>query len=440
MKKIIFSLFVLFIASNFGLSQSNVIKIEQETLENGLHVIYNVDKSAPVCAVILHYKVGSKDENPQRTGFAHFFEHLMFEATNEIPRSSIGKYINEVGGELNAHTSVDETVFENMVPAHQIKLPLWIESSRMRNLQVEKEGVETQRAIVKEERSNRLDNQPYGDASEKLYSKLFKGSSYEWQTIGSADHINKSEIKEFQTFYSNFYQPNNATLAISGDIDIDSVKKYVKEYFGSIPKSKDPVRFELPLSEYTLGEIKEDVIDPKIQLPAVFVAYRAPNKTDNDAYAAELLIDILSSGASSRLNKKLVEEERIAVQVSLYYDQMEKSGAFVLNALPNQGKKLENILEMFDDEIALLIKKGVTDRELEKAKNLKETESIQQTKNVWSKASMLASYHTYYGDAQLINNEIKKYLAVTKADIKKVAEKYFGKKNRVVLNYYQHQK
>lgn len=440
MKKVIFSLFVLFFATNFAISQSNVIKIEQETLDNGLHVIYNYDKSAPVCAVIVHYKVGSKDENPQRTGFAHFFEHLMFEATNEIPRASISKYINEVGGELNAHTSVDETVYENMVPAHQVKMALWIEASRMRHLQIEKIGVETQRAVVKEERSNRLDNQPYGDAGERMYSKLFKGSSYEWQTIGSAEHINKAEIKEFQDFYDNFYQPNNATLAISGDFDLDTLKKYVKEYFGSIPKAKDPIRFELPITEYLGGEFKEDVIDPKIQLPALFVAYRAPNKTDNDAYAAELLVDILYSGASSRLHKKMVEDERLAVQVSLNYDQMQNSGSFDFTALPNQGKKLEDLLEMFDDEIALLIKKGVTDRELEKAKNLKETEKIQQTKNVWTKALMLASYHTYYGDAQLINNEIKKYLSVTKLDIKKVAEKYFGKKNRIVLNYYQNKK
>lgn len=428
------SFVALFAFSMSLFSQANEIEFQQETLENGLHVIYNVDRSAPVVSTVVHYKVGSKDENPQKTGFAHFFEHLMFEATEEIPRASIDKYVNQAGGTLNAHTSFDETVYKFTVPANQIKLPLWIEASRMRKLKVQTEGVETQRGVVKEERNVRVDNQPYGDLLERMAQNLFEGSGYSWPTIGYHEHLNKATIKDFQDFYNEFYQPNNACLVISGDINVDETKQYVREYFGSIPKGKEIERRNTNMKDLK-GTIEVTIDDEKAQVPALFVGYRGPKLGSDDYYAMSLLSSIMAAGESSRLYQTLVNEKELAIASQMIPLSLENSGALILVDIPNGDTDVKDLQKALFQEIDKVVNNGVTEEELKKAKNIEEANTIMSNKNTLTKAMTIAKYWAYYNDPDMINTEIDKYLSVTQEDIKRVAKKYLGTDNKVILTY-----
>lgn len=435
MTKILSISALLVFLSTVGLfAQANEIKFEQEVLDNGLVVIYNIDRSAPVVSTVVHYKVGSKDENPEKTGFAHFFEHLMFEATAEIPRSSIDKYINQAGGTLNAHTSMDETVYKFTVPANQIKLPLWIEASRMRKLKVQTEGVETQRGVVKEERNVRVDNQPYGDLIERMAKNIWPGSGYEWPTIGSHEHLNRATIEDFQNFYNEFYQPNNACLVISGDFNVDEAKNYVKEYFGSIPKGK-----EINRRTHNFPSLKEkvDIIvdDEKAQLPGIFQGFRGPKLGEDDYYAMSLLSRIMASGESSRLYQSLVNEKQLAVASQMIPFSLQYSGALIFVNIPNSADNIEATKKALDEELAKVVKNGVTQEELTKAKNIVEASSIMSNKNTLSKAMSIARYWAYYNEPDMINTEIDKYLEVTLDDIKRVAKKYLDTDKKVILTY-----
>ncbi len=427
----LFAFMVLSSVSAF--SQANPIKYVEEDLDNGLHVIYSIDKSAPVVSTILHYRVGSKDENPNLTGFAHFFEHLMFESTNEIPRASMDKYIQEAGGVLNAHTSFDETVYKFTVPSHQIKLALWIESSRMRQLQVNEIGVETQRGVVLEEKKNRNDNSPYGTWMEKMFNNVFKGGNYSWVPIGDAEHIKKATIADFQKFYNNFYKPNNGTLVIVGDFDLEDTKEYVRAYFGRYEKGAEPVRSEFQLPPLS-ASYKETIEDNKAQLPAVFMGLRGPKMGEPDYYALSLLSDILGAGESSRFYRELVEKQ-VALQAVMSPMALEKAGIIYMVGIPAQGKELADVEKAMQDEIQKVIDNGVTDEEFQKARNIKEVSSVSGKKGTQEKAMALAKYYSYFGDASLINSELENYMKVTKADIQRVAKKYFGNANKVTLEY-----
>jgi predicted Zn-dependent peptidase len=410
------------------------VKFERDSLSNGLQIIYCIDKSAPIVATVVHYKVGSRDENPERTGFAHFFEHLMFEGTTNIPRASIDKYVEESGGWLNAHTSFDETVYKFRVPANEIQLPLWIESQRMRGLLVDSIGVETQRGVVKEERKMRTDNTAYGTMFENMAEMLYGGTSYQWTPIGYEKHINQATVQEFRNFYDNFYQPNNAVLAIVGDFKIEDARKYVRQYFGDLPRGKEPKREPFKLSPLTKSSEKK-VDDAKAQLPGVFVGYRGPKLAENDYYAMSLLSDILASGESSRLYQRLVDQDRIAVQAQLSPMSLQFAGVIMLVGIPSIGKDPQKVLEVMTEEVDKIAEDGVTEEELTKAKNITEGQIISANKTALEKAQSLARYLVYFNDASVINTEFDKYGKVTVADIKNVAKKYFGSNSRAVLFY-----
>ncbi len=416
-------------------AQLKPIKFEKDSLPNGLQVIYSVDKTAPVVATVVHYRVGSKDEETTKTGYAHFFEHLMFEATDGYKRASIDKFVEEAGGTLNAHTSDDETVFYLKLPAHQIKLALWIESERMRMLHVDKEGVETQRGVVTEELKMRRENSPYGLLFDKLCEHLNKGTPYYWTTIGSKDHIAAATIQDFKNFYDKYYQPNNATLVICGDINIAETKKWVKEYFGRFPRAAEPTRNTFNYEPMN-GEEREEVTDEKAQLPLIVLGYRGPSILDPDYYAVNLLTDIMSAGESSRFYQRLVSNDQIAMEASVGGMLMEKGGIIMAYALPTPGKKVKELETTMDDEIQKLLKNGIKDEELQKVKNIKEAQFVSGKKGCLEKAETLAGYNSYQGNPALINTEIDKYLKVTKEDILRVAKKYFGTSNRAVITFW----
>lgn len=403
-------------------------------LPNGLHVILHQNNEAPVVASYMLYHVGSKDERPDRTGFAHFFEHLMFEGTKNIARGELDKLISEAGGSDNASTSFDRTDYYINLPSNELELALWIESERMLHAQIDQIGVDTQREVVKEERRYRYDNQPYGTFAEKMAALVFAGTPYAWTPIGSAQYIDQATIEEFRDFYDKWYVPNNATLSIAGDIDIERTKDLVEAYFGPIPRGE---AIERPEIDYDLDApgAELEVVEAFTPLPATMHVWRAPAMTHPDANAIDLLIKILADGNSSRLYRRLVDLEGVAVSSSAYTWLQEKAGLVAVYGIGNQGVSLERLDTLVSEEVAKLVAEGVTDRELQKAKNMAESEIASSYGTMRSRARSLASYHQWYGDADYLNTELDRYLALTVEDIQRVAREYLRPERANVLRY-----
>lgn len=410
------------------------IKYVEYDLPNGLHVILHKNDAAPVIATYVLYHVGSKNERPDRTGFAHFFEHLMFEGSENIPRGQIDKFISGAGGNLNASTSFDQTDYYFNLPANQLKLALWIESERMLHAKVDETGVETQRKVVKEERRRGVDNQPYGTLFEELAALLFQGTPYAWTPIGSFQYIDQATIEEFRQFYKTYYVPNNATLAVAGAIDIEETKKLIEQYFGAIPKGQEVQRPKVEWTFQAEGK-KKDVVKDNTPLPATLHAWRAPVETDADAYPLELLTNILATGRSSRLYKRLVEKEQAALDAEAFPYLLEKAGMIGVFATGQSGVSLDQLDQLITEEVEAVKKSGVTDEEFQKARNTKEAEFANAFGTMNARAKNLARYHVFYGDANLINTELDRYLAVKKEDLQRVANKYLTREGLHMLRF-----
>lgn len=410
------------------------IKYVEYDLPNGLHVILHENHAVPVVSTYVLYKVGSKNERPDRTGFAHFFEHLMFEGSDNIPRGTIDKYISGAGGNLNASTSFDQTDYFFNLPANQLKLALWIESERMMHARIDEAGVETQRQVVKEEKRRGVDNQPYGTLFEELSKLVFKGTPYEWVPIGSFQYIDEAKIEEFRDFWKKYYLPNNATLAIAGDFQVEDAKKLVEDYFGGIPKGPE---IERPQIEWNLDApgAKKDVLKDNTPLPASLHAWRAPKETDPDAYPLELLGNILSTGRSSRLYKRLVEKEQVAMEVEAFPYLLEKAGVLGVYAVGQQGVTLEQLDSLITEEVEKVKAEGVTEDEYRKALNNQEATFASSFGTMNARAKNLARYHFFYGDANLINTELDRYFAVKREDLQRVAKKYLTAERTNILRY-----
>lgn len=410
------------------------INFTEYDLPNGLHVILHENHASPVVSTYVLYRVGSKNERPDRTGFAHFFEHLMFEGSENIPRGKIDKYISGAGGNLNASTSFDRTDYYFNLPANQLKLALWIESERMMHAKIDEAGVETQRQVVKEERRRSYDNQPYGSLFEELAALTCKGTPYEWVPIGSMQYIDQATIEEFRNFYKTFYVPNNATLSVAGDFKVDEIKKLISDYFGPIPRGQEIKRPEFVWDRNVKGEQK-DVPKDNTPLPATLHAWRAVAETDADAYPLEMMTNILATGRSSRLYRRMVEKEQAALDVEAFPELFEQGGIVGVFATGQNGVPLETLDSLIDEEIEKAKIEGFTDEELQKARNQKEDEIANAFGTMHSRAQNLARYHVFYGDTNLINTELDRYLAVTKEDLQRVAKKYLTKEGMFRLRY-----
>ena len=416
------------------LAKSQTIQFEKYTLPNGLKIILHEDHSAPVVAVTALYHVGSKNEDTARTGFAHFFEHLLFEGSNNIKRGEFDKYVTNAGGALNANTSQDRTFYYELLPSNQVDLGLWLESERMMHAKIEQIGVNTQREVVKEEKRQRVDNRPYGSFLNEILVRAYKVHPYKWSPIGSMDHLNAAKLEEFIQFYKTYYVPNNCVLSIAGDINIPELKKKIEAYFGPIAKGTLPMNRpsikEPPLG----GEVRDNVYD-NIQLPAILHAYRAPKQGGEEYYAFNLLSTILSGGASSRMNKTLVDSKQLAVAAQSVPFFNEDDGLFIALTIANMGVKVET-LEASMDSVVNELKLGlVGEREFQKVKNQITTALVDSKATMAGIAESLANNEVYFGDANLINTELEKYNKVTREDVLKVAKKYLNKENRVVLHY-----
>jgi len=416
------------------LAKSQTIKFEKYTLPNGLKIILHEDHSAPVVAVTALYHVGSKNEDTARTGFAHFFEHLLFEGSENIKRGEFDKYVTNAGGALNANTSQDRTFYYELLPSNQVDLGLWLESERMMHAKIEQIGVNTQREVVKEEKRQRMDNRPYGSFLTEMLKRAYKVHPYQWSPIGSMDHLNAAKLEEFIQFYKTYYVPNNCVLSIAGDINIPELKKKIESYFGPIAKGSLPINRpnikEPPLG----GEVRDKIYD-NIQLPAIFHAYRAPKQGGEEYYAFNVLSTILSGGASSRMNKTLVDSKQLAVAAQSVPFFNEDDGLFIALTIANMGVKVET-LEASMDSVVNELKTGlVGEREFQKVKNQITTDLVDSKATMAGIAESLANNEVYFGDANLINTELEKYNKVTREDVLKVAKKYLNKENRVVLHY-----
>jgi len=433
LKHLYLLLLPLFLAGSLN-AQQRKIEFVEYTLDNGLHVILHQDNSTPVVAVTVTYHVGSKNERADRTGFAHFMEHLMFEGSANIERGEYFKIVQNAGGQVNAYTSFDKTHYYELLPSNQLELGLWMEAERMLHLVIDSIGVETQRSVIKEERSQSYDNRPYGSLLEETFKRAYSKHPYQWIPIGSVQYIDEATLAEFQDFHRTYYVPNNAVLAIAGDIDIEKTKTLVKKYFGDIPKGQKemyrPNVVEPPLP----GEIRDIVYD-NIQLPAVIQAYRIPEKGHPDSYALEMLTNILSNGQSSRMYKSIVDEQQKGLAVYSFPFPLADPGLYIVFGITNMGVEASELENAINEQITKFINEGISEREFQKARNMAETNFVTSNARMSTIADNLAEYHIFHGDAGLINTEIERYMSVTPDDIVRVAKEYLRNDNRVVLYY-----
>jgi|EP01133_Synstelium_polycarpum_P003396 predicted Zn-dependent peptidase len=422
--------------TGFCLSASaQKVKFTEYDLPNGLHVILHEDKTAPVVAVSVMYHVGSKDEDPQRTGFAHFFEHLLFEGSDNLKRGEFMKTVSSNGGENNANTSQDRTFYYEVFPSNQLELGLWLESERMLHPKIDEVGVKTQNEVVKEEKRLRIDNAPYGKFTEKIFSHLFDGHPYRWQPIGSMEHLDAAKLAEFIAFFKKYYVPNNAVLSIAGDLDIEKTKALVAKYFTEVPKGAPVVKtvYELkPLSK----QIIDTAYDANIQIPAIFAAYRVPGMKSRDSKVLQMISTILSGGASSRLSTKMVDEKKTALQVAAFNYSLEDYGAYITLALPNNNTPLNDLLKDIDAEVSRLQTDLISESELQKLQNQFENSYVSANSKMIGLAENLADGYTFHDkDTNNINEELEKVRSITREEIREVARKYLNKDQRVVLYY-----
>ncbi|NJB86375.1 putative Zn-dependent peptidase [Lewinella marina] len=423
----------LLLGLSLGLTaQAPAIDFVEYELDNGLKVLLHQDNTTPIVAVSIMYEVGGKDSFEGRTGFAHFFEHLLFEGSENLGRGEIDDYVQAAGGALNANTSLDRTYYYEILPSNQLALGLWIESERLLHARVLMEGVETQREVVKEERRQNYDNRPYGTISMELYKRAFKEHPYKDPNIGYMEDLNNAEMEDFQRFYKTYYVPNNAILSIAGDIDIEETKALIEKYFADIPRGPEPPRIdvvEAPLG----GEVRDTVYD-NVPLPALIMGYRTVARSHPDYYAISMMNQVLSQGQSSRLNKSLVDDKQLAVQVGSFPASSQDPGLAIAFAIARPGTTdLQAVEEAFNAEITRLQNEPITDRELQKLRNQVEVDAIAGYGSVAGIAESLADNEMFLGDANLINTETQRYLDVTKEDIRRVAREYYTNDNRVVL-------
>jgi predicted Zn-dependent peptidase len=410
------------------------ITYTEYTMPNGLHVILQEDHSTPIVAVSVMYHVGSKNEDPQRTGFAHFFEHLLFEGSENIKRGEYMKFIQSAGGQLNANTTQDRTFYYEVLPSNQLELGLWMESERMLHAKIDITGVETQRSVVKEEKKQSFDNRPYGQLVNVIFENAYTKYPYRWSPIGKEQYIDKATLEEFMNFYKTFYVPNNAVLVLSGDINQAQAKEMITKYFGDIPKGTKAIPRPTEVEPVHTAEKRVKFYD-NVQLPAIILAYHIPKQGTADYYAVQLLTQLLSQGKSSRFEKEIVDKQEKAIQTASFDLGNEEPSKALMLGIANMGVKSEALEASMLAEIEKVKKDGITDDEYKKLQNQAENDFITQNQKDLGVATNLATYYTFQGDASLINTELTRYQKVTKDDIKRVANKYLTKENRLVIYY-----
>jgi len=432
MKKHLFSLTFLVLAGVAVSAQE--VKFEEFDLDNGMHVILHQDNSAPVVTTSVMYNVGGKDGDRSRTGFAHFFEHLLFEGTENIERGEWFTIVSSNGGSNNANTSQDRTYYYEVFPSNNLELGLWMESERLMHPIINQIGVDTQNEVVKEEKRLRYDNAPYGAILASITENLFEVHPYKDKNIGEMEHLDAATLEEFRAYFKKYYVPNNAVLVVAGDIDIANAKKLAKDYFAPIPRGADVVR-NFPKEKPITETKKAKAYDTNIQVPAIIAAYRTPGFKERDAYILDMISSYLSGGKSSVLYKKLVDEQKQALAVQAVNVGQMDYNVFALFALPLGDIPLATLLAEMDEEVLKMQEELISERDFQKLQNQFENQFVNSNSSVSGIANSLARYYMLYDDINLINNEIDIYRSVTREEIQAVAKKYLNKNQRLELEY-----
>ncbi|MFN6963338.1 MAG: M16 family metallopeptidase [Pyrinomonadaceae bacterium] len=409
------------------------LEIEQYTLSNGLRVVLNRDAAVPVVAVAVYYDVGSRNEREGRTGFAHLFEHMMFQGSENVPKAGHFQYIMKAGGTMNGTTSSERTNYYETLPADQLPLALWLESDRMRSLAVTQENLDNQREAVKEEKRLRYDNQPYGQIFDLLGSMIYKNFANAHSTIGSMEDLDQATVEDVQEFFRIYYAPNNAVLVISGAFEIDEAKRLVETYFGDIPPQPLPP----PIDVTEPPEVAEQYRcweDPLAPLPAFLIGWKVPPRRSAEFNALYLAGKILYDGDSSRLYQRLVKGDESVIQLFGFTDERRGPSSIFIGAIPKPEQDLSRIRDVIMSEIRDLATNGPTAAEMEKVGNQLVNDVVRMRQSSMNRAQHIAEFALYDGDPTLINSELDELLAVTPDQIREAVAKYLNTENRALLD------
>ncbi len=403
----------------------------RRTLPNGLRVLVHEDHSTPLVAVNVSYYVGSRDEHPEKTGFAHLFEHLMFAGSKNAP--DFDDPLQRAGGENNAYTTNDYTTFYEIVPAENLETALWLESDRMLALSINKRSLDVQRKVVVEEFKETCLNEPYGDSWHHLSELMFQHHPYRWPVIGLApDHVENATIDDVRSFYKSWYNPANAVLAIAGKVNIEEALDLAEKWFGNIPSIQAPVRQLVAEPPQTAAVRK--VVTANVPVPAVFLAFRTPARIDKEFYAVDLLSDVLALGPSSRLYRRLLKEQAIFSSIDAYVTANVDPGLLVVEGRPADGVSVDDALAAIWRELEQLKSEAIEERELVKIQHRFESTLVFSETSVLNKAQNMAFYELL-DRAELMNEETDIYLRVTPAEMLQTAKEIFRLENSATLIY-----
>ncbi len=409
------------------------LEIEDYTLENGLRVVLNPDNAIPVVSVAVYYNVGSRNERDGRTGFAHLFEHMMFQGSENVPKAGHFQYIMKAGGTMNGTTSSERTNYYETLPASQLPLALWLESDRMRSLAVTQENLDNQREAVKEEKRLRYDNQPYGQIFDMINEMIYKNFANSHSTIGSMEHLDDATVEDVQEFFRVYYAPNNAVIALSGAFDPDTAKGLIQTYFGDIPSQPLPPALDVsePAEVAATYREWEDKLAP---FPAFLIGWKIPERRTPEFNALYLAGKVLYDGESSRLYQKLVKGSESVIQLFGFTDERRGPSSIFIGAIPKPEEDLSEIRETIMEEIRDLATHGPTAEEMEKIENQLLNDTVRQRQSSMSRAQQIAEFALYDGDPTLINSELDELLSVTAEDIRMAAAHYLNTDNRALLD------
>jgi zinc protease len=408
------------------------LNFTDQRLENGLRVIIAPDHTAPVFAISVTYKVGSHSERLGRTGFAHLFEHMMFQGSKNVGKGEHMILIENNGGAMNGTTNEDRTNYFEMLPKNQMDLALFLESDRMRSLTVNQANLNNQRNAVQEERRLGIDNQPYGKAYLEIDNLSYDNFAYKHSVIGSMADLNAATVSDVQNFFRIYYAPNNAVLTLVGDLDPTEALEKVKKYFGDIPSQPAPPKPDLTEPDH-YGERRETIEDPLARLPMILMAFHTPPGNTADNYALQVLASILSTGESSRLYQHLVKDKQLATSIDVQADTRVGPSLFYVVAVPRPGVKPEDLENAIEAEIAAVKKDGVTEAEMEKARAQFRRRQIQSRQTDLYTAIRIGEYAVKFNDPDLINTIFDKFNAVTAAQVKEAADKYLIVRQQAVV-------
>jgi zinc protease len=418
------------VPENFHIPQT---PIEQFTLDNGLRVVLSRDPAVPVVSVVVYYDVGSRNEKLGRTGFAHLFEHMMFQGSENVPKAAHFQYIFNAGGTMNGTTSTERTNYFETLPANQLPLALWLESDRMRSLKVTQENLDNQRQAVQEEKRLRYDNQPYINAFLLINELIFKNPANAHSTIGSMEDLDAATIDDIREFFRIYYAPNNAVLTIVGDFDIAQTRNLIAQYFGGIPRQPDPPPVDVSEPE-EVGKSQEAYHDKLAPAPAFILGWKIPPRRTPDHYALSLAGDLLFAGESARLYQQLVKGDESVVSIQGEVDDRRGPSALYVFALPKPGEDISSIRDEIFNEIKRLATAGPSDEEMEKLRNTLSNDAVRGRQSTLYRAQRIAEFTIYDGDPQLFDHELDNYLRITADQIRAVTARYLDVENRVVLD------